>query len=363
MAAQQHTICGYGWGDVGSALVKAIGKGNSLHAQRWAAEMVCTETGLGRLEAQLLHAWAIHVGPANAPGWPRAWIRNIQHIRAIWAKSGGDISTVRNTPSIRQMVAEVVEWLVLAPKRAFPVLPKPEDCFREAEAMRSRLRSGGGSGDQIAVRRIWSAGNDGHDLKTIGNELEAALRTGQVQRMLFWCVWMITLDSQKECPSVKERAPPDVTGKQRKSVLWFLWALLRDLTEEFRAVIPEEREALFDLIAVTWNKLGARGRKDVLAIIALFLQEKCCTAASLIEKPVPPEPTDGMKAAAASVDRIYAEIAQEARRFTVETPRITQLTCDAAAQSTAPKNTLNSLEKLNLAYSLLHHQSGKKDGI
>jgi hypothetical protein len=342
-----------------------MGKGDVTRAQRWAAELVCSETGLGRLEAILLHAWAMHVGGSNAPGWPLAWIRNIQHIRLIWSKSGGDVRTVRNTPSVRQSVAEIVAWLVIAPKKGMPKLPKSEDCFREAEAMRVRLRSGGAAGAQIATKRIWIPGQDGHDLKTIGNEFEYALRTNQVSRMLFWIIWMITLDGQKDCPIIKERAPSEITGKQKKSVLWFLWALLKDLAEELRAFRPDEREALFDLIALTWTKLGANGRRDVFCSIALFLQEKCATATSLIQKPPPMQPIDEMKAAIAKIDDIYAEIAEEAKRFIAEMPQITELTSEAAAAARAVKNiqevkSISALDKMNIAYNLLH-QTGKKD--
>lgn len=353
----KHTLCGYAWGDVGGALLRAISSGDMNRAQRWAAEHVCSESGLGRLEAILFHAWGAFVNAENAPGWALSWFKNIQHIRTIWGKSGGDLRTVRNTPSVRQSVAESVAWLVLAQKKALPKLPKPEDCFRESEAMRNRIRSGGGAGDQLSVKRIWVPGQDGVDLKTIGNELEAALRGNQTSRLLFWIIWLTALDTQKECPTVKERCPVEVTGKQRKSVLWFLYALLRDLMEEMRAVATNEREALFDLLAHCWMKLGARGRRDILVSIALFLQEKGQKSLSLVTPPPPQIPQAGIRAAMASIDDIYAEIAEEARRFEAETPQITELTAEAAAAAAAaaarkvPK--LTSMDKLDIAYSFL----------
>lgn len=364
-----HTLCGYGWGDVNSAFLKAVSAGDMARAQRWAAELVCTEGGLGRLEAIMLHAWSLSVGAANAPGWPLAWIRNIQHIRTIWARSGGDVRAVRNTPSVRQSVAEGVAWLVLAPKAGLPALPKSEDCFRESETMRARLRSGGGAGDQACVRRIWAVGQDGHDLKTIGNEFEAALRSNNIPRMLFWLIWLITLDSTKDCPTVKERAPPEITGKQRKSVLWFLWAVLKDFTEESKALNPQEMEALYDLVAVTWLKLGAKGRRDVFASIALFLQEKCQKSLSILgAKPPPPQPASGMRTAVSLIDEIYIEIAEEAKRFVAETPHITELTPEAArvAAATAEHKRvkqMTSLDKLNIAFNMIQENiMGRNDG-
>lgn len=350
----KHTLCGYAWGDVGSALLKAIANGDMNRAQRWAAELVCSDTGLGRLEAQLFHAWAAYIGISQAPGWPQTWFKNIQHIRLIWSKSGGDIRTVRNTPSVRQAVAEVVAWLVVAPKKPLPAIPKPEDCFRESEAMRARLRSGGGSGDQVSTRRVWEAGVDGADLKTIGNELEAALRTNQSGRMLFWIVWMLTLDTQKECPPAKDRAPPEITGKQRKSVAWFLVALYKDLLDEAQTMSAEDKTCLWHLLATTWSKLGTKGRRDVFVAIALFLQERCQKSLTLVVPPTPKPPFEEMRAAMASVDTLYAEIAEEARRFVAETPHITGLTHESAMAAHTKKALPTSLDRLSMAYNLVH---------
>ncbi len=354
MSGQKHTICGYGWGDVGAALVKAIAAGDMTKAQRWAAELVCSESGLGRLEAHLFHAWAMHVGPALAPGWSQTWAKNLQHIRLIWSKSAGDIRVVRNTPSVRQAVAETVAWLVKAPKRPLPIAPKPEDCFRESEAMRTRLRNGGGAGDQVSCRRVWVAGQDGLDLKTIGNELEAALRANQMPRTLFWIVWLLTLDTQKDCPTVKERAPPDITGKQRKSVAWFLLALLKDLLEEARAMPGEDMRCMWELLVITWMKLGTKGRRDIFVAIAQYVAEKLQKSLSLIAVATPSPPFEDMKRAMSETDELYSEIAEEARRFIAETPHITVLTPEAARAATVAKTAPpSSLDRLAIAYKLV----------
>jgi hypothetical protein len=84
-----------------------------------------------------------------------------------------------------------------------------------------------------------------------------------------------------------------------------------------------------------------------------------------VQKPPPVQPIAEMKESIAKIDDIYAEIAEEAKRFIAETPQITELTPEAAAAARAAKNlqqvkSINSLDKLNIAYSLLH-QSGKKD--
>lgn len=351
-ATTKHTISGYAWSDVQAALIRAVGTADMTRALRWSAELVCSDLGLGRLEATLFHAWAVHVGPAY-PGWCRTWYNTIHQIRSFWTKSGGDIKSVRNTPIVRQLIAEAVAALVLSIKKSLPTLPTAADCFREAEAMRTRLRAGGGVGDQFCTRRIWTPGHDGADLKTVGNEFEAAVRSNQQSKLLFWLIWILTLDTQTDVPPVKERGPSHLSAKQRKSILWFLIALIRELANEGAFLSVEDRNGMFGCIDLTWTKLGTRGRRDVLAAISLCIQEHLQRRGSLsITGPTAPPTITAIRAATTTIDSIYRIIAEEARRFLLEAPKIAGLTHEAHVQTIkVPK--LSAQDKLSLAYSLI----------
>lgn len=349
-ATSKHTLCGYGWSDVTHALIRAIGTTDNKRAQRWAAELVCSELGLGRLESTLFHAWALHVGPAY-PGWPRIWYNTIAQLRSYFSKAGGNIKSVRNTPIVRQLVAEAVAGLILCAKKPLPVLPTSADCFKEAEAMRVRLRSGGGAGDQMATRRVWTAGSDGSDLRTIGNELEAALKTGQIPRLLFWIVWMITLDSQADAPTAKERGPSHLSVKQRKSLLWFLIHVLRELANEGAFLSVEDRNGLFGCLDVTWNKLGARGRRDTIVAIALSIQDHLQRKTSLtLGGPLQPPSLVEVRNASTGIDSVYSLIAEEARKFLLEKPEIVGLVEPVVVAAKQPK--FEPLDKLNLVFNM-----------
>lgn len=352
-ATNKHTLCGYGWSDVTNSLLKAIGSADMVRALRWSAELVCSEQGLGRLEATLLHAWALHIGPA-LPTWPRTWYTTITQIRSMWEKANGDTRTIRNVPLVRQMVAEAVATLVLAAKKPLPTLPTAADCFKEAETIRSRMRSGGGVGDQIATRRVWSAGSDGADLRTIGNEFEAALRSAD-SRMYFWIVWLLTLDKQDDAPSARERGPPTVSVKQRKSLVWFLVALLREIANEGAFLSVEDRNGMFGILETCWVKLGEKGRRDLLAALATCIQDHLQRRGSVsLTGSLAAPAASAVRAATLSLDSIYTGIAEEARRYRLEVPRIAGLTPAAAASSApAPPRKLDSMDKLALAYSLL----------
>jgi hypothetical protein len=336
--------------------LKSIGGADMIRAQRWAAELVCSELGLGRLEALMVHAWALHVGP-NVPAWSRLWFNTIHQLRAFWVKSSGDIKCVRNTPVVRQLVAEAVAHLVLATKRPLPTLPTSADCYREAEAMRARLRAGGGAGEQTSTRRVWSPAQDGADLRTIGNEFEHALRTNQQGRMLFWIIWLLTLDSQPDAPSGKERGPSHLTKKQQASLVWFILDVLRDVANEVMYLSVEERNGMFGCLETTWTKLGARGRRDCICAIAISIQEFMQRKASLtVHAPVTLPAPEAIRNAVSSVDSIYSTIATEARRFVLEAPSMVGLSDGAQKKTGAVGGSgnpiISTIDKMALVYKL-----------
>ena len=349
-ATAKHTLCGYAWSDVGSALVKAVGLGDLLRAQRWAAELVCSEQGLGKLEAILVQAWAVHVSSAN-PAWCYSWIHSATQIRSLWAKSGESTKAIRNTPAVRQLVGEAVGALVLSEKRVQPALPTSADCFRDAEAVRARFRTGAGVADQISVRRVWAAGLESNDVRMLGNEYEAACRSNNLPKALFWVVWFMTLDTQTEQPALKERGPSHLSTKQRKSVNWFLIDLMKMIATDLAYLSTDERKALFDILPMTWGKLGAKGRRDVLVAITIMICEHVAKRSTLSLSAGPAIPSyDRVKASTNGIDTIYTNIAEEARRFVLEVPKINGLVEDAGIRATAK---LSAADKMALAYALI----------
>jgi hypothetical protein len=190
------------------------------------------------------------------------------------------------------------------------------------------------------------------DLRTVGNEMEAALRSNQISRLLFWIIWIITLETQTDAPTAKERGPAHLTVKQRKSILWYLVAILKELANEGAFLSVEERNGLFGCLELTWNKQGAKGRRDSLAAIALAIQEHLQRRGSLsLSGPSAPPPLSAVRAATATIDNIYSGIATEARKFMLETPKIVGLTKEAAEAIRVPPK-LAAMDKLAMAYSL-----------
>ena len=224
--------------------------------------------------------------------------------------------------------------------------------------MRTRFRTGQGVVDQLSTRRTWAAGLESNDLLKIGNEFEAACRATNLNRALFWVIWFITLDGQTEQPTVKERGPSYLTPKQRKSVMWFLIDVMKDLANDVAFLSTDERAGIFNTMSMTWNKLGAKGRRDCLAALTVMICEHIARRSTPRLTAGPNIPSyDAVKSQNTGIDNIYTTIAEEARKFMLEAPKMNGLVDDAAAKAAAK---LSAVDKMALAYALLSGSGGKK---
>lgn len=364
----KKTLCGYSWNDVYSALTRSIANGNMRPAQRWAAELLCSQTGVSRLEAVLFSIWAEHVGSALAK-WPALWQSNITVFRDEWVKSGGDNSKFRNNASIRNRIAECIGYLVVAAKRPRPSLPKSTDVFKEADAVRARLQGGGAAPDQVSTQRVWDSREDAPTMRTLGNELEASIRTAQTSRALFWLVWILTLDGQKTRPNIKERAPSYIQGKARKNLGWFVLALLSDMAangfDSYQCI-----KQTIDCIQVVWIRLGTKARREVLATIVVMLCERVKSAPFEIRNPHECLDTKPIRAAIEDIDSVYEEVAKDkTTAATQETNTITDTKApgnDLKAfkkkqKESSEANATESAEKMSKAYNVLRKMYGMDD--
>ena len=358
----KKTICGYVWTDVYSALTRAIGNGNMKPAQRWSAELLCSETGVSRLEALLLAIWAEHVGSALAQ-WPAVWQSNIAFLRQEWIKAGGDNKLFRNNPVIRNRIAECVGYLIVAAKRPRPSLPKSSDVFKEAEAVKTRLHGGGAAPDQISTQRVWDSREDAPTMRTLGNEFESAIRTAQTSRALFWLVWIMTLDSQKNRPAIKERAPTNIQGKSRKCLGFYILAILSDMASHGYDANNCINQCI-DCIKTVWIRLGTKYRREALGTIVVLLCERVKSAPIEIRQPHECLDTRTIRAAIEDIDSVYEELARDMTAVVPEVAAPGLKTADTfKKQEKAKKEALEtaSSEKMDKAYSVLRRMYGMDD--
>lgn len=354
------TLCGYTWTDVYGTLNRSIANGDMKRAQRWAAELLCSETGVSRLEAELLSIWAENVGSSLAR-WPDIWLTAIGVLRNEWIKSGGDNQAFRNNESIRQTIAECVAYLVVSSKHPRPSLPKSTEVFKEAETVKTRLHSGGAAPDQVSTQRIWDSREDAPTLRTLGNELESAIRTAQTPRALFWLVWILTLDSQKNRPIMKERAPTHIQGKARKNLTWFVFAILYDMIIHGLDSGDCLKQTM-ECIKMVWVRLGAKNRREVLGTVISMLCERVKSLSIEIRKPQDCLDTRPVRAAILDIDTSYDEISNDMKIVPQNAVAQTKTPGTTKEKNVEKQNAIklieNSTAKMDKAYSVLRKMYG-----
>ena len=363
---ENKTICGYSWSDVNTAFSRAIGNGDMKRAQRWAAELLCSETGVSRLEAILLAIWSEHVGSALAL-WPSVWHSNIAYLRNEWIRAGGDNRIFRNSPIIRHKIAECVGYLVVAAKRPRPSVPKSTDVFKEAEAVKQRLHGGGASPDQASTRRVWDTREDAPTLRTLGNEIEASIRGAQTSRALFWLVWILTLDSQKSHPATKDRAPTHIQGKARKSLAWFIMALIQDMARNGLDMNGCIQKTL-DCMMIVWMRLGTKYRREVFATLIVMLCERVKFASIEVRQPIDCLDNRPIRASIEEIDAVYNEIANDMKLLPVAgaptsagAPGVKQDTFKKQQKRQKDASTDASNSKLEATYEVMRKMYGMDD--
>jgi len=162
----------------------------------------------------------------------------------------------------------------------------------------------------VSTRRVWDSTEDAPTMRTLGNELESAIRTAQTSRALFWLVWILTLDGQKTRPNIKERAPSNIQGKARKSLAWFVLALLKDMSDnglDSHQCISQT----IDCIIVVWMRLGVKYRKEVIGTLIIMLCERVKSQPFEVRAPQYCVDIKPIKLTMLDLDSVYAEIARD----------------------------------------------------
>jgi hypothetical protein len=132
------------------------------------------------------------------------------------------------------------------------------------------------------------------------------------------------LDQQTDAPPAKERGPSSISVKARKSLLWFLIAMLKELANDYAFLPTDERAALFGTLEVSWPKLGQKGRKDTVIAIALCIQEHMVrrSGGMMLAAPASIPSIGSIRDAVTMIDVMYSSIGEEARRFMLEQPKL-----------------------------------------
>lgn len=149
------------------------------------------------------------------------------------------------------------------------------------------------------VKRVFKHSSDLYPLHIVSCELLKACAEGATEKALFWVRWLLEEDTRlrKENNgaglSTLDRGPPHLGNRQRTDVGYYLLQLFIEAYKELAAKqmvrMSEEFQTLSDLYRGGDKRIGAKGRKDILALMTQILCEvprwKVPAAPTLIKDP------------------------------------------------------------------------------
>lgn len=291
-----RTRAGYRPAECLKAFITALGESGVIatgRAVHFSADLVCS----GGYDVWVRSIWDFtieHVGIAS----PRIFVylkKRISELDALVSRIDDD--ALFKNDEFQTRVCEIVFVLRECPRRTRIPWPKvgPET-HRDGWL---RAVSTGATETEV-VRRVYKSGSDLFPLHTVACELLKSCMDGATEKALFWIRWVCDEDSRlrKENHgaglSTLDRGPANLRAKNRSEVGYYLLQLFGEAYKEFAAKqmirMTEEFQVLIDLYKGFDARIGAKGRRDVLALMAQILCEvprwKVPAAPSLIKDPV-----------------------------------------------------------------------------
>ena len=212
-----------------------------------------------------------------------------QHIVDNIKYSKDNILLLRNHPTIRLLLAEMVTILCLSKKRKINQLPKIKKPDFIIENFKSKLEAK----DNRFIEDICIDG-DPSEIKIAINEFALNIYNSNINKSLFWLNWIIEwekINSKKygkyECGI---RTIEGIDSKYYKDIVWLIWAMINKLRQLKYSLCVDNNINLqiSYLYKLYINKFtpSTRGKKQNYIIWSiLYMTETLDYSSSLVERP------------------------------------------------------------------------------
>jgi len=226
---KEQTFGGYNIAQASSALEKAIMEDKIEPALHWALQLFLSGI-VGSLWSKLITFASKNINIHN-PRLPEFIYNKNQQWQSIIDNTKftkDNILLLRNHPTIRLLLAEMVAVLVLSKKRKINQLPK----IKKEEFIIDNFRAKLEAKDSRLVDSIIEDG-DPSEIRIAINEMAYHIHHKNVSKSLYWLNWIIEwekINSKKygkyECAS---RSIEGVDSKYFKDVVWLIWSVIQKI--------------------------------------------------------------------------------------------------------------------------------------
>jgi len=212
--------------------------------------------------------------------------------------SKDNILQLRNHPSIRLLLAELVSIIILSKKRKINTLPRIKKEEFIIDSFKSRLEALDTSATNSQYSALCSSlyiDGDPSEIRVAINEMCHHLGAGHNAKSLYWLAWIMEWEHINTKRYGKYncglRTIEGVDGKWYNDVVWFIWAIINKIVSvKFGQLfsggqVTGQVTALYNLYKYKFTA-GAKSRKHFLIINAmLYITELIDWQTQLIDRP------------------------------------------------------------------------------
>jgi hypothetical protein len=249
---KNQTFGGYNISKASAALDKAIMEEKIEPALHWSLQLFLSGI-INPLWSKLMTIAVKNINIYN-PKLPEfIYNKNIQWQNIVdntkFAKD--NILLLRNHPTVRLLLAEMVVILVLSKKRKLNILPKINKTDFIIDNFKSKLEAK----DSKLIDTITMDG-DPSEIKIAINEFAFHIYNKNINKTLFWLNWILEwekINSKKygkyECAS---RINEGIDAKYFKDVVWLIWNVIHKISKE-NSLISIHKTNNFSNSSNDWN--------------------------------------------------------------------------------------------------------------
>ena len=281
-----ETITGFSSTEVTRTLLGSIVQGDRAGAQRWTAELLCSEKGYPKLLSIYVFLGYRYFLPASY-SWTQYCRQKIRLLEERWRTSGANTRAFRNSTEVRSIVAEWTELWCQQQQKPSPKIPTKKEVFTAAATLKVNLKTSPTPTLHPSIAATWKAHYDSDDLRILANELIWAIQYHQMTRALLYYAWLWELDDERgKNGSVKllKRGPAHLSDTNREHIAWFLFTIF----QHYAGYLGVSKNAVLETLELwkeTWLLLGRVQRRQTLGAIVAWLTEGIFPDSPLIKNP------------------------------------------------------------------------------
>lgn len=257
---QGISFSSYKKSDVKKELLKAINNSKIEDACNWAAELICAGHYIDLWDnIILISSKNIHLGNPKLPIYLNMRFENFKTI--VQGGYTGNELSMRNSPKIRSLFAEIISILCLSNKKpSFENIKVKKEEF-DMIYLTSKVKAP----TITVINNIFKSGDPKELLLPI-NELSYNLRKKNTLLACYWIEWIMEFESmcrkKKEILNCEYRNFVNVNDKFSRDIIWIVWeAIFENSSGE---IINKILNNLLSLFSIKYNFSSKKKRRYLM---------------------------------------------------------------------------------------------------